>query len=157
MMARKMRGRRILARIVVRDYMYKGILPSPGPSVLRLPFAGWLIPGRGFPGAASSRKVWGRRGFKSMKLTKTQISRMKDRPYYAVLYAINVLGGRLPENVEEFLRRDPESCLQYAREVIGGRLPDHLHNSMVLGDFGEDRKFVEEYIKQFPERKKNSV
>jgi hypothetical protein len=82
---------------------------------------------------------------------------MKDRPYYAVLYAINVLGGRLPEKVEEFLRSDPESCLQYAREVIGGRLPDHLHNSMVLGDFGEDRRFVEEYLKQFPERKKSKV
>lgn len=92
-----------------------------------------------------------------MKLTRQQIARMKDRPYYAVLYALNVLKGRLPEKVEEFLRDDPESCLKYAREVIKGRLPDHLHNSMVLGSFGESRRFVDKYLKMFPEEKESKV
>lgn len=85
---------------------------------------------------------------------------MKSRPYYAVLYALNFVGGRLPERVEEFLRDDPESCLKYAREVIGGRLPDHLHNSMVLGDFGERGRFVDEYLRfvgKFPEGKRPGV
>lgn len=90
----------------------------------------------------------------SEKLTRAQLARMKSRPYYAVLYAINVLKGRLPEKVEEFLRDDPESCLKYAREVIGGRLPDHLHNSMVLGGRGE---FVDQYLKEFPEGKRSAV
>lgn len=92
-----------------------------------------------------------------MTLTRSQILRMKDLPYYAVLYALNVLKGRLPEKVEVFLRDDPESCLKYAREVIKGRLPDHLHNSMVLGNFGEDRKFVDEYLRMFPEGKRTGA
>ena len=55
-----------------------------------------------------------------MKLTRQQIARMKDRPYYAVLYALNVLKGRLP---------------------------DRLHNTMVLRSFETpDDAHIREYI-----------
>jgi len=58
--------------------------------------------------------------------------RLKGRPYYAYLYALNVLKGRLPESLESVLSTDPQSAYLYARDIIGGRLPDHLHAALML-------------------------
>ena len=72
---------------------------------------------------------------------------MRERPYYAVLYAINFLEGRLPESAEKFLGSDPEACLLYAIKVLKGRLPDGLHNQIVLGKWDEDQaEYVKEYL-----------
>ena len=87
------------------------------------------------------------------KLAKSEVDRLRSSPYYAVLYAINKIKGRLPSEVEECLVGDPEACLLYSERVICGPLPDFLHNSMVLGDWaGGERDSVEEYLrKYFPE------
>ena len=87
------------------------------------------------------------------KPTRKETARMRANPYYAVLYAINKIKGRLPSEVEECLVGDPEACLLYSERVICGPLPDFLHNSMVLGDWaGGERDSVEEYLrKYFPE------
>ena len=87
------------------------------------------------------------------KLTKAESDRLKFRPYYAALYAINKLKARLPTDVEECLASDPEACLLYAERVMGGPLPDFLHNAMVLGCWeGVQRDSVDEYLRTyFPE------
>lgn len=83
------------------------------------------------------------------KPTRKETARMRANPYYAVLYAINKIKGRLPESVESCLGTDPEACLLYSTEIIGGRLPDGLHNAMILGDWsGDDREVVAEYLKK---------
>jgi hypothetical protein len=63
------------------------------------------------------------------------VRRLKGRPYYAYLYARNVLGGRLPASLEMDLVSDPQSAYLYAREVVGGRLPDSVHAGLVMGSF----------------------
>lgn len=89
------------------------------------------------------------------KPTRSEMARMRANPYYAVLYAINKIKGRLPDSVEECLAGDPEACVLYATEIIRGRLPDNLHNAMVLGNWdGEAREVVSEYLKKLPENKR---
>lgn len=86
------------------------------------------------------------------KFTIAEKKRLRQRPYYAVLYAINKIKGRLPEDLERILASDPDACLLYARKVVGGRLPDHLHNALLLGNWeGEDKETVAEYLRMFPE------
>jgi len=81
------------------------------------------------------------------------LKRMKDRPYYAVLHAINFIKGRLPEEAESFLGDDPEACLLYARKVMKGRLPDHLHNRMVMGVWDDSgKRCLKEYLEFIPEK-----
>jgi hypothetical protein len=88
----------------------------------------------------------------SKKMTAAEKKRLLERPYYAVLYAINKIGGRLPEEVEAVLAEDPYACMTYAKRVVKGRLPDHLHNAMLLGVWeGEDKKILAEYLQSFPE------
>lgn len=87
-----------------------------------------------------------------MKITAAEKKRLRDRPYYAVLYAINKIKGRLPENMEAALASDPDACLLYAEKVVGGRLPDQIHNALLLGVWeGEDKETVAEYLRLFPE------
>lgn len=79
---------------------------------------------------------------------------LKEKPYYAVLHAINFIGGRLPDDVEQTLGGDPAACLLYAEKVMKGRLPDHLHNRMVMGVWSdEDKECVEEYLDLIPENR----
>jgi len=66
------------------------------------------------------------------KLTKSVERRIKARPYYAYLYAANVLNGRLPERLEFVFKDDPHSAYLYARNVLGGRLPDPVHNALLM-------------------------
>ena len=88
----------------------------------------------------------------SKKMTSAEKKSLLGRPYYAVLYAIYKIGGRLPEEVEADLAKDPYACMTYAKRVMGGRLPDHLHNAMLLGVWeGEDKKILAEYLQSFPE------
>lgn len=100
-----------------------------------------------------SRKVSVVGGMISMKkLTPAEKRRMRLKPYYAVLYSINKIKGRLPEDLEAGLASDPEACLLYAERVVGGRLPDHLHNALLLGAWdGADKEAVAEYVRLFPE------
>jgi hypothetical protein len=65
-------------------------------------------------------------------LTKQAERRIKSRPYYAYLYAANVLHGRLPERLESVFVEDPASAYLYAKNVLGGRLPDPVHNALVM-------------------------
>jgi len=76
------------------------------------------------------------------------MKKMKVRPYYAVLHAINFLKGRLPDEVEVCLGSDPQACLLYSQKVMKGRLPDHLHNRMMMGTWeGHDKSSVEDYLR----------
>lgn len=82
-----------------------------------------------------------------MEIKARHLKRMRERPYYAVLHAINFIKGRLPPSAEKFLGSDPEACLLYAMGVMKGRLPDNLHNQMVLGKWDDDQaKSVKEYL-----------
>ena len=74
-----------------------------------------------------------------MKLSSSVIGRVRGRPYYAFLYAKNILGGRLPESLEVFFVKDPESAYLYAKYVMKGRLPDFVHNGLLLESFGESK------------------
>jgi hypothetical protein len=79
--------------------------------------------------------------------------RIRDRPYYAYLYAANVLRSRLPERLELALKDDPHSALLYAQNVVGGRLPDPVHNALVMYSL-EKRDaggHVSEYLKWLEE------
>jgi len=71
------------------------------------------------------------------KLSPKVVARLTGRPYYAFLYAKNILGGRLPESLEVFFVKDPESAYLYAKYVMKGRLPDFVHNGLLLESFGE--------------------
>jgi hypothetical protein len=82
-----------------------------------------------------------------MEIKPGHLKKMKERPYYAVLFAMNFLNGRLPPSAEKFLGSDPEACLMYAVKVVKGRLPDSLHNQMVLGKWDESQvAHVREYL-----------
>ena len=71
-------------------------------------------------------------------LPKGVVRRLKGRPYYCYLYAVNVLGGRLPAILEGDLALDPHSAYLYALHVVKGQLPDAVHNALVMGSFGEN-------------------
>lgn len=87
-------------------------------------------------------------GVPSMAKKQDKLKRMKERPYYAVLHAINFIKGRLPEDVEVALGSDPHACLLYAERVMKGRLPDHLHNRMVIGIWTvHEKDSVERYLR----------
>jgi hypothetical protein len=88
---------------------------------------------------------------KNVPLDKAAIKRMKDRPYYAFLYAKNILNDRLPPKLEEVFAKDPQSAYLYAKHIIKGRLPDFVHNALIIGGFTdpESKKFISDYLKQF--------
>lgn len=60
------------------------------------------------------------------------VRRLRGRPYYAYLYAANVLKGRLPPRLEMCFVEDPHSAFLYARDIMGGRLPDPVHNGLMM-------------------------
>jgi hypothetical protein len=75
--------------------------------------------------------------------------RLLNRPYYAFLYARNVLKGRLPESLEVCFVQDPQSAFLYARDIVKGRLPDAVHNGLLMYSMErrDDGGFVGQYIK----------
>lgn len=90
--------------------------------------------------------------------TKTGLSpadakRLAKRPYYAFLYARNILHSRLPEKLEMILANDPQSCYLYAKHVIKGQLPDALHSAILMGSFGESNEWIKQYVEEFCTKK----
>jgi hypothetical protein len=83
------------------------------------------------------------------KITPKIARRLKARPYYAFLYARNILKARLPGKLEEVFASDPHSAHLYAKHVLKGRLPDFVHNALVIGCFEkpEARQYVSMYLK----------
>lgn len=86
------------------------------------------------------------------RLPPSVLKRLKGRPYYAFLYARNVLKGRLPESLEACFVHDPHSAFLYARDVVKGKLPDPVHNGLLMyslekrdegGHVGQYLKFLE--------------
>ena len=71
-------------------------------------------------------------------------NKFEKRPYYAYLYALNVLKKRLPKEVEKVFLDDAESASLYAINVIKGKLPNHIHNYLLLNN--EDKEYVVEYL-----------
>lgn len=88
---------------------------------------------------------------KPKSITPTVARRLKKRPYYAFLYALNILGGRLPPHLEEIFIDDPESAYNYARLVIKGRLPDVVHNALIIQSFEKNdmKQYVSQYLTEF--------
>lgn len=88
---------------------------------------------------------------KPANVSPTVVKRLKKRPYYAFLYALNILKGRLPPRLEEVFIDDPESAYNYARLVIKGRLPDVVHNALIIKSFekNEMKQFVSQYLTEF--------
>jgi hypothetical protein len=88
------------------------------------------------------------------KISRSDMARIKKRPYYAFLYAKNILKGRLPENLEASLTGDPQSSYLYAKHVLKGPLPDPLYAALMIGTWSkEDREYISKYLKEFPEKK----
>ncbi len=79
--------------------------------------------------------------------------RLRERPYYAFLYARNVLKGRLPAKLEEVFVGDPRSAYLYAKHVMKGRLPDFVHNGLILSNIEnkDDQKFLQMYLTEICE------
>lgn len=88
---------------------------------------------------------------KNVSPNKAAIKRMKDRPYYAFLYAKNILKDRLPAKLEEVFSKDPQSAYLYAKHIVKGKLPDFLHAALILGveNNDESKHFVSKYLKEF--------
>lgn len=88
-------------------------------------------------------------GGMKQKLSPAVVRRLKGRPYYAFVYARNVLKGRLPESLEMCFVQDPHSAYLYARDVMKGKLPDPVHNGLMM--YSLENKdaggHVAEYIK----------
>lgn len=81
--------------------------------------------------------------------------KLKGRPYYAFLYAKNILKSRLPEDIEMILAGDPESAYLYAKHVLKGKLPDVVHNALIIGSFDNEKKneYVAKYLQYLKEEK----
>lgn len=88
-----------------------------------------------------------------IKLSADTIKRMKNRPYYAFLYAKNILNERLPECLEEVFIKDSHSAYLYAKHVIKGKLPDFIRASFILCEPADDesKEYITRYIKEFCE------
>lgn len=83
------------------------------------------------------------------KLPAEVVRRIKGRPYYAYLYARNVLKGRLPERLEIVFKDDPQSAWLYSQNVLKGRLPDHIHNALVM--YAMEKKDADEWVAAYLE------
>ena len=76
--------------------------------------------------------------------------RMASRPYYAFLYARNILKGRLPEDLEAVFAQSPHDAYLYAKYVVQGRLPDYLHAAMMIGEHEACHKpWIVQYFSEF--------
>lgn len=87
------------------------------------------------------------------KISSEDRKRLAKRPYYAFLYAKNILQERLPEKLEMILATDPQSCYLYAKHVMCGKLPDALHNAVLISSFGESNEWVKRYVEEICEPK----
>lgn len=87
----------------------------------------------------------------SEKLDSATVRRLKDRPYYAYLYARNITKARLPGKLERVFARDPKAAYLYAKHILHGRLPDYVHNGLILSTFEdkEDQEYLASYINDF--------
>jgi hypothetical protein len=85
------------------------------------------------------------------KITASVKRRLKDRPYYAFLYAKNIIKRRLPPNLEEIFAQDAQSAYLYAKFVMKGPLPDFVHNGLLLNSFekNESKQFLSMYLAEF--------
>lgn len=85
------------------------------------------------------------------KITPQIAKRIKNRPYYAFLYAKNILKGRLPEKYEIVFVKDPQSAYLYAKHVMKGRLPEYVHNGLLISSFekNENKQYHSMYLKEF--------
>jgi hypothetical protein len=84
------------------------------------------------------------------KIGKSIVARIKGRPYYAFLYAKNIIKERLPEELETVLSTDPQSMYLYAKYVMKGRLPEALHTAMMISSWDElQRESVRKYFDDF--------
>lgn len=81
------------------------------------------------------------------KLPPEVSKRIRGRPYYAYLYARNVLKSRLPARIEVCFKDDPQSACLYAKEVIGGKLPDLVHNALML--YSLEKKDVGGHVAEY--------
>lgn len=87
-----------------------------------------------------------------MSVPKDVVKRMKNRPYYAFLYAKNILKDRLPTKLEEIFSNDPRSGYLYAVHVLKGRLPEFVETSFVLNEYkdnDEAKSFRKKYFEKF--------
>jgi hypothetical protein len=84
------------------------------------------------------------------KIDASTAKRLRDRPYYAYLYARNVVKGRLPPKLEEVFVREPRSAYLYAKHVMKGRLPDFVHNGLILSNVEnkDDQIFLQMYLNE---------
>lgn len=82
------------------------------------------------------------------KITASVVRRLRGRPYYAFLYAKNVVKHRLPPELEEVFIDDAQSAYLYAKYVVKGRLPDFVHNGLLLKSFEEveSKQFLSMYL-----------
>lgn len=85
------------------------------------------------------------------KISSGLDKKLRGRPYYAFLYARNILKSRLPEDMELIFTGDPEAAYLYAKYVLKGKLPDVVHNALVIGSFDNNKKndYVAKYLKEF--------
>lgn len=84
---------------------------------------------------------------RSEELSVSVRRRLAGRPYYAYLYALNVLKGRLPESLEAHFVNDPQSAFLYAKNVMKGKLPDPVHNGLVM--YSLEKRDVGGYVSQY--------
>lgn len=84
------------------------------------------------------------------KIDASTRKRLRDRPYYAYLYARNVVKGRLPPKLEEVFVREPRSAYLYAKHVMKGRLPDFVHNGLIISaiENKDDQIFLQMYLNE---------
>ena len=92
----------------------------------------------------------GKKLFSMSKITTQIAKRIHNRPYYAFLYAKNIIKGRLPQKLEECFVKDPQSAYLYAKHILKSRLPDFVHNGLVLGNFEEkeSKQYISRYLSE---------
>lgn len=92
---------------------------------------------------------------KKIKADPVLKKKLKGRPYYAFLYARNILKNRLPEDLELIFAQDPESAYLYATHVLKGKLPDVVHNALIIGTFDNEKKseYVAKYLQYLKDKK----
>lgn len=60
-----------------------------------------------------------------------------NHPEIALLYAYDILKGRLNKNTEKYLKTDFFLCYLYAKHVIKGKLPKEIENHFSLKSFNK--------------------
>jgi hypothetical protein len=63
-------------------------------------------------------------------------------------YSRRMFNGRLPPELERLLADMPDAALVYAKEIIIGRLPEELHTAMIMKSF-ENNKGVGQTVSEY--------